>query len=166
MDYKAAADYWVERDNESVKMPESDLLASIEAYVTANDTCALATATEGFIRCTPIEYIYHDGAFYIFTEGGLKFHALEKNKEVAIAVFDKFSGFNNLKGLQVTGTAEVILSDDNRYGEIAKVKGIKLENLKRINHYLHLIKITVSKFAFINSDFKKQGYSIRQMLIL
>ena len=41
------------------------------------------------VRCTPLEYSYHDGCFGIFTESGEKFIGLEKNKNVSLAVFEK-----------------------------------------------------------------------------
>lgn len=161
-EYKQAANYWVEREDNFVKMPRKELLEDIEVYIKANDTCALATACNEFTRCTPIEYVYIDGAFYIFTEGGKKFKALEENKKVGIAIFDKFSGFSSLKGLQVEGVASMIELDSDEYKNIAKEKGLKLENLKRINHVLYLIKVEVKLFEYINSDFKKKGYSVRQ----
>lgn len=160
--FKKAAQYWVEREEAMVKMPKEALLENIEEYIKANDTCALATSCSEFTRCTPIEYIYVDGIFYIFTEGGLKFQALAENNKVGIAVFDKFTGFASLKGLQVIGEAFVVDAESAEYQEAAKHKGLKLENLKRMNHFLHLIRVEVKKFEYINSDLKKLGYSVRQ----
>jgi hypothetical protein len=34
--------------------------------------------------------------------------ALEKNRNVCAAVFDKYQGFGKLKGMQITGTAEIV----------------------------------------------------------
>lgn len=59
----------------------------MEEYILANKTCALATGAGEFVRCTPIEYTYHHGAFWMFSEGGEKFAALEKNKNVCLAIF-------------------------------------------------------------------------------
>lgn len=81
---------------------------AVEEYIQANNTCALATAAGDFVRCTPLEYTYHDDCFWIFSEGGEKFYALEKNKNVCLVIFDKYEGFGKLKGMQVTGLASIV----------------------------------------------------------
>ena len=35
----------------------------IEDYIQRGNTCALATGAGDYVRCTPIEYSYHDGCF-------------------------------------------------------------------------------------------------------
>ena len=54
-----------------------------------NVVCALAAGIGDYVRCTLLEYSYHDGQFWIFTEGGEKFIGLERNKNVSLAVFEK-----------------------------------------------------------------------------
>mgnify|MGYP002674251888 CR=1 FL=1 len=76
-------------------MDASVLRTKITEYITANNTCALATGADGFIRNTPIEYSYHDGCFWMFSEGGEKFVRLEKNPNVCIAIFDKYADEEN-----------------------------------------------------------------------
>ena len=58
MDYDSAANYWVEKDRESVAMGPEALFSRIEAFLAIHNTCALATASEDMVRCTPIEYNY------------------------------------------------------------------------------------------------------------
>ena len=55
-----------------------------------------------------MEYSYHDGQFWIFTEGGEKFIGLERNKNVSLAVFEKPPDFGALKSVLVMGTAKLI----------------------------------------------------------
>lgn len=105
-DYVKAAAYW--KNKEQIKMPEEKLKQAVKKYIDENNTCALATGAGDFIRCTPIEYSYHDGKFWMFSEGGEKFIGLEKNKNVCLAIYDKYNGFGSLKSLQVMGTAEMI----------------------------------------------------------
>lgn len=52
------------------------------------------------MRCTPIEYSYHDGKLRMFSEGGEKFIGLEKNENVCLAIYDKYDGFGNFKSIQ------------------------------------------------------------------
>ena len=106
-EFEKAAHYW---DNkEQTAMPEEDLKQAVLKYIGENNTCALATGTGDYVRCTPIEYSFHDGKFWMFSEGGRKFIGLEKNSHVCLAIYDKYDGFGNLRSLQVTGDGRAFL---------------------------------------------------------
>ena len=153
MDYRAAANYWVEKDKDAVKMDREELSGEIETFLKKHKVCALATAAGEFVRCTPIEYNYVDGCFYLFSEGGLKFRALEKNKHVCLAIYEESAGFGNLAGLQVTGEAEIV-----------EYKKIPVDMLKKLPQPMNLIKIVPDVYDFLKSDLKKRGFSSRQQL--
>ncbi len=163
-EYKAAADYWNVKDSGSIKMEHSELLAAVDAYIKANNTCALATGSGSFVRCTPIEYTYRDGAFWFFSEGGMKFVALEMNQNVCLAIFDRYEGFGKIKGMQVSGTAEIIELFSDEYIEMTKYKKISMEALKKLSHPLNLIRVIPSRIDFLNSDFKDKGCANRQFI--
>lgn len=163
-DYEKAANYWKEKDADNVCMPEEQLKKAVEDYILANNTCTLATGFGEFVRCTPIEYTYHDGTFCMFSEGGEKFHALEHNKNVCIAIYDKYEGFGKLKGLQATGVAQIIEPFSEEYIAAAKFKKIPIEALKKLLQPMHLIRMVPVKVEFLNSDFKKEGYASRQTI--
>ena len=164
MDYKKTQNYWKEKEMISVKMAADALQEKIEEYIGANNTCALATGADGFIRNTPIEYSYHDGFFWIFSEGGEKFIGLEKNSNVCIAIFDKYNGFGSLKGLQVMGTASIVEPFSEEYNAHAAVKKIPLAVLGKLDPPMNLIKIQPVSADFLNSDLKQDGFDSRQHL--
>lgn len=146
-------------------MDASVLRTKITEYITANNTCALATGADGFIRNTPIEYSYHDGCFWMFSEGGEKFVGLEKNPNVCIAIFDKYAGFGSLKGLQVMGVASIVESFSAEYNAHAAVKKIPLAALQKLNPPMNLIKVQPVSADFLNSDLKKDGFDSRQHMV-
>lgn len=164
-EYQAAAEHWEKKDAATKVLELDALVNAVEAYIQANNTCALATGAGEFVRCTPIEYSYHDGAFWMFTEGGEKFIGLEQNKHVCLAIYDKYDGFGNLKGMQVEGTAEIVEPFSEEYNAAADFKKIPLAALKSLPEVMHLLKITPDCIDFLNSDFKKDGYGSRQKLI-
>jgi hypothetical protein len=90
--------------------------------------------------------------------------SLEMNKNVGLAIFDKYTGFASLKGLQVMGVAEMIEPFSADYVAFAEFKKIPLEALKKLPEPMHLIKVTPKRMDFLNSDFKKDGFSPRQSL--
>ncbi len=164
-EYEKAANFW--KSKETKKMPIEQLKPFVEDYLASNSVCALATGAGDFIRCTPLEYSYHDGKFWIFTEGGEKFIGLEKNDNVSLAVFDKNPSFNGLKSVQVSGKAKIIEEMSSEYVTHAEYKKIPVASLQRLidqGHSMHLLCVEPLKMDVLFSDFKKQGYDVRQLL--
>ncbi len=161
-EYLKAANYWKEKDLDSKKINKEELLIKILEYIKSNNTCALATGKDDFVRCTPIEYSFIDGAFYMFSEDGEKFIGLENNKNVCLAIYDKYDGFGNLKGMEIKGKAEIIDLFSEEYIKVATYKKIPLKALKSLKEPMNLIKVNPLRIDFLNSSFKKDGYSSRQ----
>ena len=166
MDYKKAASYWMEKDARAARMERDVLLAEIEKFIMAHNTCALATGCGDYIRCTPIEYNYQDRRFWLFSEGGMKFSALEKNKNVCLAIYDGYVGFGQLSGMQISGTAELVEPWTGEYMDLLTFRKIPVENLKKLPVTMYLIKVTPIRIDFLCSEFKKLGFDSRQHLCL
>lgn len=166
MNYKEAACYWEKRDEQTVQMDRAVLLDKIEKFILSHNTCALATGCGNFVRCTPIEYNYKNEKFWMFSEGGLKYHALEKNKNVCLAIYDSYAGFDKLGGMQVTGTAKLIEPWSKEYLDLLKLKKIAAEALKKLPHTMNLIQITPIRIDFLWSGFRKLGFDSRQHITL
>lgn len=162
MNYEEAAAFWTEKDKTAVKMPEAELRNAIEDFIKARNTCALAVADGDFVRCTPLTYKYRNGKFVIFSEGGLKFRALRKNKHAALAIYDEYKGPGSAKSLQVTGTAAVYGADDTDYAEQLTALGVNAAHMQQL--YLTLILITPQTLEYLDATLKEQGYSPRQSL--
>lgn len=165
-EYQAAARYWEEKDADSVKLEQSKLRPMVEEYIQSNNTCALATGTGDYVRCTPIEYSWHDGCFWMFSEGGKKFIGLEKNPNVCLAIYDKYEGFGKLHGMQVMGLAELVEPFSPRYNAHAAHKKISLDVLRKLPTPMHLICVRPTRIDCLFSDFKKLGCAPRQTLFL
>lgn len=116
------------------------------------------------MRCTPIEYSYHDGKFRMFSESGEKFIGLEKNVNVCLAIYDKYDGFGSLKSIQVMGRAELVEPFSDIYNAHAQIKKIPIEVLKKLESPMNLICVTPIRTDALFSEFKKNGYSSRHTL--
>ncbi|WP_294406548.1 flavodoxin domain-containing protein [uncultured Clostridium sp.] len=152
---------------ESSKILASEKLSSeINKFIGLHNTCALATGSGSDIRNTPIEYIYYKNNFYFITEGGQKFAGILKNPNVSIAIYDNYKAMDRLAGLQVTGKSEIIVADCSEYYDIMKLKNLSKESLMTFQVSLNIVKVHPVKFEFMNSDFSKGGYDIKQILNL
>ena len=76
--FKKAADYW--KNKKQNAMPEEKLKKTVLEYINSNNTCALATGTGDYVRCTPIEYSYHVGKFGCFQKVAKSLLVLRKMK--------------------------------------------------------------------------------------
>lgn len=161
-EFEKAAQYW--NNKEKTVMPQEQLRQAVDAYIKANNTCALATGTGAYVRCTPIEYSFHDGKFWMFSEGGEKFIGLEKNDNVCLAIYDKYDSFGNLKSLQIMGKAAMIEPFSDVYKAHAEYKKIPLAALEKLESPMNLICVTPVKIEVLFSEFKKEGYCIRQTM--
>ena len=165
-DFDAAESYWTAEEKKRSIMPEDELMPCIEEFIRAHNTCALAAGAGDFVRCTPIEYDYMNGVFYMLSEGGMKFHALRYNRNVCIAIFDPFEGFGSLGGMQVTGIAEFPEPFCDEYDRLLEHKGLSPETMQMQGISLNLIKVVPSEIDYLDSKFKALGYDTRQHISL
>lgn len=161
--YEQAESFWTRKDEKEKKLSADALYDWIDRFLSSHKVLALATAGEDFVRCTPLEYSWHDGALWIFTEGGLKFRALRENKHIGAAVFETNASFGGLKSLQIEGTAEMVGLFSDEYRKAAEFRRIPLEALQKLNEPMWLLKIVPSEITCLNSDFRKDGYGSRQI---
>ena len=162
MDFDKAAEYWIEKDKNNVKLDEKSLKERIEKVISHHKVCSFATSCKDFVRNTPLEFIYSDDSFYFFSEGGIKFKALKENKNVALSMFEENAEFGNLEGLQVSGTAEIIEPFCEEYNKICEIRKIPVEALKKLPSPMNLIKVVPEIFDLLDSSLKKEGFSTRQ----
>jgi len=163
-DCQAAQRYWEDKEAADAAMPRPQLLKAAEDFIAAHNTCALATGCGGFVRCTPIEYTYRDGRFWLLSEGGLKFRALAQNPAVCLAIFDPYGGFGTLGGMQVSGRARLVDPWSPDYCALLAFKKIPEAALRGLDHPMYLIEVTPGRIDLLNSAFKAQGFAPRQHL--
>ena len=105
---------------------------------------------------------YAERQFYFFSEGGLKFRGLEKNKNVGIAIYEPYNGFGKLKSLQIEGTASLIEPFSDEYLKIMEHKKIPEEAMRKLPQPMNLIKVVPEVFDYLDSNLKKEELSSRQ----
>ena len=66
-DFDTLATFWDERLNPELQMERDKVMERIEAFISGFNTCALATGSGDYVRCTPVEFSYFDQTFWIFS---------------------------------------------------------------------------------------------------
>lgn len=166
MDYEKAASYWDEKAKSAVNMGREQILEHSRKFLEEHNTCALATGSGSYVRCTPLEYNFWNDAIWIYSEGGKKFIGLKENKNVSLSVFENYSGFGNLKSIQLMGIAELVEPWSEEYLALLERKKIPVAAMKKLSSPLNLIKIVPTTIDLLDSDFKKDGFDSRQHLEL
>lgn len=69
---------------------------------------------------------------------------------------------NNLKGMQITGQASFI-EDNEEFNNVLKFKGLNVEFIKSMPIKMNIVRIVPDKIEFLNSQFKNDGYSAKQI---
>ncbi len=163
-EYSKAENYWKNHDEKSIKMERNAILNFADNYLSEHNTGALATGYQDFVRCTPIEYSWIKGSFYMLSEGGMKFKALAENKNVCITIFEPYQGFGNISSIVVSGKAEVIEIGTEAYSMVLDFKGIKESAIQKLTHPMYLIKLVPETMELLFSEFKKNGFDSRQQI--
>ena len=145
-------------------MEEKQLENEIEKFLLEHNTLTLATGYDGFVRATPIEYIYHNKALYFITEGGLKFKGILQNPNVSICVYDNYSNMQNIKGMQIQGTASIIQIGSEEYISIISKKNINMDKINMFPINLNMIRVDIKEIEFLNSDVRKSNFDVKQTL--
>ena len=158
--------FWIEQQKQAKHMEREQALTHIQSFIEHHNTCALATGTGDWVRCTPIEYTYMDGRFYLYTEGGAKFIGLEKNKNVSLSIFEYYGDKDDSHGLQVMGTAELFPPRCELFKKVLAFKGIPYDVIKAAKVDVCLIEITPTEYEMYDTDFVKAGYDVRQIVEL
>lgn len=152
------------KDNPETATDEKKILDACEEFLTSHDTCSLSTGYGKRIRATPIEYRYKNGFLYILSEGGEKFANILLNPNVSVAVFNEFQSMNQLKGMQIKGTAEIIKTGSEDYRNFLSMRNLKYENVMKLPSSLYLIRIAICRIEFLWSGFRDMGLEVKQIL--
>lgn len=86
----------------------------IEEFLSGEHTCRVGTVGERGPHVTPLWYLYHDGAVWLYSiTGSQRWKDLEADPRIAVLV-DAGTEYLQLRGVEITGTVE-------RVGEIPRV---------------------------------------------
>ncbi|MDD6808094.1 MAG: pyridoxamine 5'-phosphate oxidase family protein [Oscillospiraceae bacterium] len=162
INYEKAASYWVEKNKHGKVMEKDECLKRIESLVEGHNTLALATMGVN-IRVTPVEYFYHSGNFYIFTEGGEKFRNLEKCKDISFCIYDKYTG-GKTESLQADAVCNVVDFYCDEYNSVFQAKGLNVDKLKAKGIEMYLLRLDVKRYEYLNTSLVKDGYNAHQIV--
>ncbi len=149
------------------ELDRDELERLITEFLKSQPTCVIATCSDNIPRASPVEFFPIGLTLYIFTEGGKKLENIRKNPCVSVAVHAPFTGWETLKGAQITGLAEIGRRDSTIYE-----KGIEAYMARRgvesveIPESMNVLKISPSKIEYLDVTLESIGFHMKQILFL
>ncbi|MGW8272576.1 MAG: pyridoxamine 5'-phosphate oxidase family protein [Thermodesulfovibrionales bacterium] len=141
-----------------------ELERSIIGFLMSHSTCVLATCGESGPRASTVEYFPQGLTLFILTEGGRKIANIRQNPEISLAVSSPFAGWDSVRGIQLSGTAEIGEkgSEIFRDGEEAFRKRRGLRGA-RIPDTMLVIRITPRVIEYLDMELCRRGGAPRQV---
>jgi hypothetical protein len=131
--------------------------------------CVIATCSDKIPRASAVEFFPIGTTLYILTEGGKKIANIKQNPNVSIAIHAEFTGWSDVKGLQITGTAEI-----GKKGSSIFEEGLQAYKKRRssqsiaepLPEFMNVIKVNPTKFEYLDAALAVKGYKIRHTFVL
>jgi len=127
--------------------------------------CVIATCSDNIPRASTVEYFPMATTIYILTEGGVKIENIVDNPNVSIAVHAPFAGWQTVRGVQITGIAEI-----GRRGSSVYEEGLDAFNRRRghigtVPDIISIIKVKPGKIEYLDASLGNKGFKVRHTLI-
>ncbi len=128
--------------------------------------CVIATSSGSMPRASTVEYFPIGTTIYILTEGGMKIENIIQNPNVSIAIHAPFAGWQTVRGIQLTGIAEI-----GRRGSSVYEEGLDAFNKRRgqigtVPDFMSIIKVKPSKIEYIDTALGNKGFKVRHTLVI
>lgn len=146
-------------------LPREELKARIDAFVLRHDACALACASDGFVRNTALDFRYMDGNFYIVSEGGQKFHAILRDPKVSLLIYDSPKQGGNVTSVQVAGRAYRVPMWSDEYVQILEKTWGNVQTRRNSLVRLNVLKIIPDRMEYFSYTLKPLDVDLKQTYI-
>jgi len=127
--------------------------------------CMIATCSNNVPRASTVEYFPIATTIYILTEGGVKLENITRNPNVSIAIHAPFAGWQTVRGIQITGLAEI-----GKRGSVIYEEGLEVFNKCRgrtgtVPDIMSVIKVKPGKIEYIDTTLGSKGFKVRHTFV-
>ncbi len=129
--------------------------------------CVIATCSEGVPRASPVEFFPLGTTIYVLTEGGKKIENIKKNPRVSIGIHAPFTEWKKIRGLQITGTAELGRKNSKIFEE-----GTQAYRKRRgspsavLPETINVVRVVPQEMEYVDVSLGEKGFAVRQYLVI
>ena len=142
-----------------------DLEHKIIDFLKDQTLCVIATCSENIPRASTVEFFPIDTTIYILTEGGEKIQNIMQNPNVSIAIHAPVTGWKNVRGIQITGIAEI-----GKKGSSIFEEGLKAFRIRRgsqaatLPDFMSVIKVKPGKMEYLDTTLGDEHFKVKHLL--
>ena len=144
---------------------DKELERLISEFIKTQGMCVIATCHDNVPRASAVEFFPDGTTMYILTEGGIKVENIAANRNVSVAIHTQFTGWDSIKGVQLTGIAEI-----GKIGSKIFKDGVEAYRKRRrlneviIPEYMNVIRITPKRIEYLDTTLKAKGLGVKHEL--
>jgi general stress protein 26 len=127
--------------------------------------CMIATCSGNLPRASTVEYFPIATTIYILTEGGVKIENIIHNPNVSIAIHAPFAGWQTVRGIQITGVAEIGRRGSRVYEEGLDAFNKRRGHIRTLPDIMSIIKVKPSKIEYLDAALGNKGVNVRHTLV-
>lgn len=151
--------------SERMSMNDEDLERMIAAFMKTQGMCVLSTCSGGEPRASAVEFFPVGTTIYVLTEGGRKIENIENNPYVSVAIHTQFTGWDSIKGIQISGKAEIGESGSKVFDEGVEAyrrrRGLKSVS---VPSFMRIIKVTPLKIEYLDTTLRAKRLDTKHVL--
>ena len=118
---------------ERIHPTKKELETEIIDYLSKKHPCILATCgKDGKPRVSIVDYMNDGLTIYILSEGGMKFKNIKENRNVAIGVGTSTKTLRSVRGVNISGIAEVFADDTPEFAKALVLYKPILDDLEEL----------------------------------
>ncbi|MGE5465279.1 MAG: pyridoxamine 5'-phosphate oxidase family protein [Betaproteobacteria bacterium] len=133
-------------------------------FMESQGMCVMATCSGNVPRASAVEFFPEGTTIYVLTEGDRKVENVEKNPRVSVAIHTQFTGWDTIKGVQITGRAEIGGRGSATFAEGERAYERRKKQAIRLPDFMHVIRITPQQIEYLDTTLRAKGYDARHVL--
>jgi nitroimidazol reductase NimA-like FMN-containing flavoprotein (pyridoxamine 5'-phosphate oxidase superfamily) len=161
--------------NYTAKLPDDELKERVLSFLKEQTMCTIATCRENVPRATSLEYFSEGTTLYMAPDPGTKLVNIAANPRISVSIFNNVDpdwpsgAWKRTKGVQITGEAKLLTSDDPEYAHAMKVYNWEpfLKALGRNKDDAlkpeKMIKVEAKKIEYREGALMLEGYASAQV---
>jgi general stress protein 26 len=147
-----------------ITLNSKELERLIIEFIDTQGMCVLATCSNNVPRASAVEFFPEGTTLYVLTEGGRKVENLEKNPVVSVAIHTRFTGWDSIKGIQMTGRAEIGGKGSAIFPEGERAYAKRKKQTVELPDFMNVIRITPQKIEYLDTTLRVKGYDVKHLL--
>jgi general stress protein 26 len=133
-------------------------------FLREQSLCVIATCSKNMPRASTVEFFPIDTTIYVLTEGGQKIENILQNPHVSVAIHAPFTGWQRVKGLQITGIAEIGRKGSRVFEEGLEALNRRRQRIANVPGLMQVIKIEPRKMEYLDTTLGKEYSEVRHTL--